>query len=171
MHQVTAGGLYTGQHWNRAAAAAARAGAELWIISAGLGFLHASDWVVPYDATFASMLCCHRTVWERLTTRPPTVRRCPSLRALMRDRPHDRFIVARVARVPAGSGGRSLCGQGGAGLTAAAGNRQFKRLPGTSARKPDPHQCGHDEDAEHQHDGAEYQPGRDAAGTLSGRRN
>ena len=73
--------------------------------------------------------------------------------------------------VPAGSVGRSVCGQGGAGLTGAADDRQFERLPGTSARKPDPHQCGHDEDAEHQHDGAEYQPGRDAAGTLSGRRN
>lgn len=93
-HPVTAGGLYTGQHWNRAAAAAARAGAELWIISAGLGFLHTSDRVVPYDATFASMPCCHRTMWERLTARPPTQRRCPSLTALMRDRPHDRFIVA-----------------------------------------------------------------------------
>lgn len=91
---MTAGELYSGQHWNRAAAAAAHTGAELWVISAGLGLLHASDPVVPYEATFSSMPCCHRGLWERLTTRPPTDRRCPSLRALMHERPRDRFIMA-----------------------------------------------------------------------------
>ncbi|MGT9855381.1 hypothetical protein ACVWPW_16395, partial [Citrobacter freundii complex sp. 2025EL-00205] len=37
---MTAGELYTGQHWCRAVAAAARNGAEMWVISAGLGLLH-----------------------------------------------------------------------------------------------------------------------------------
>ncbi len=39
---MTAGELYTGQHWSRAAAAAARSGAEMWILSAGLGLLGVS---------------------------------------------------------------------------------------------------------------------------------
>lgn len=69
---MSAGELYTGQHWSRAAAAAARKGAEMWVISAGLGLLHVSDPVVPYEATFSSMPFCHRTHWERLTTRPPS---------------------------------------------------------------------------------------------------
>jgi len=91
---MTAGELYTGQHWSRAAAAAARNGADMWVISAGLGLLHVSDPVVPYEATFSSMPFCHRTHWERLTTRPPAERRCTSLRALMQARPDDRFVVA-----------------------------------------------------------------------------
>ncbi|MEH3481641.1 hypothetical protein POV97_21355 [Enterobacter cloacae] len=91
---MTAGELYTGQHWSRAAAAAARNGAEMWVISAGLGLLHASDPVVPYEATFSSMPFCHRTHWERLTTRPLSERRCTSLKTLMQERPDDRFVVA-----------------------------------------------------------------------------
>ncbi|MGK0706051.1 DUF6884 domain-containing protein [Yokenella regensburgei] len=91
---MTAGELYTGQHWSRAAAAAARNGAEMWVISAGLGLLHASDPVVPYEATFSSMSFCHRTHWERLTTRPLSERRCTSLKTLMQERPDDRFVVA-----------------------------------------------------------------------------
>lgn len=91
---LTAGELYTGQHWSRAAAAAARNGAEMWIISAGLGLLHVSDPVVPYEATFSSMPFCHRTHWERLTARPPAERRSTSLRTLMQARPDDRFVVA-----------------------------------------------------------------------------
>ncbi|CZZ84765.1 DUF6884 domain-containing protein [Enterobacter cloacae complex sp.6722787] len=90
---MSAGELYTGQHWSRAAAAAARNGAEMWIISAGLGLLHVTDHVVPYEATFTSMPFCHRTHWERLTTRPPTERRCTSLSTLMQERPDDRFVV------------------------------------------------------------------------------
>jgi len=58
---MTAGELYTGQHWSRAAAAAARHGAEMWVISASLGLLHVSDPVVPYEATFSSMPFCHRS--------------------------------------------------------------------------------------------------------------
>lgn len=91
---MTAGELYTGQHWSRAAAAAARNGAEMWVISAGLGLLHVSDPVVPYEATFSSMPFCHRTHWERLTTRPPAERRCASLKTLMQAGPDDRFVVA-----------------------------------------------------------------------------
>ncbi|MEG5923540.1 hypothetical protein UXQ12_24100 [Enterobacter hormaechei] len=91
---MTAGELYTGQHWSRAAAAAARSGAEIWILSAGLGLLHISDPVVPYEATFSTMPFCHRTHWERLTTRPPSERRCTSLKTLMQSRPTDRFVVA-----------------------------------------------------------------------------
>lgn len=91
---ITAGELYTGQHWTRAAAAAKRTGAEMWVISAGLGLLHVSDLVVPYEATFSSMPFCHRTHWERLTTRPPSERRCTSLKTLMQARPDDRFVVA-----------------------------------------------------------------------------
>jgi len=91
---MTAGELYTGQHWSRAAAAAARSGAEIWILSAGLGLLHISDPVVPYEATFSTMPFCHRTHWERLTRRPPSERRCTSLKTLMQSRPADRFVVA-----------------------------------------------------------------------------
>ncbi|MFH3006720.1 MULTISPECIES: DUF6884 domain-containing protein [Enterobacteriaceae] len=91
---MTAGELYTGQHWSRAAVAAARSGAEIWILSAGLGLLHISDPVVPYEATFSTMPFCHRTHWERLTRRPPSERRCTSLKTLMQSRPADRFVVA-----------------------------------------------------------------------------
>ena len=61
---ITAGELYTGQHWSRAAEAAKRTGAELWVISAGLGLLHVSDPVVPYEATFSSMPFSHSRLWE-----------------------------------------------------------------------------------------------------------
>ncbi|HDR2628019.1 TPA: hypothetical protein QCI66_004334 [Enterobacter cancerogenus] len=91
---MTAGELYTGQHWSRAAAAAERNGAEMWVISAGLGLLHVSDPVVPYEATFSSMPFSHSRMWESLTTRPPTERRSASLRSLMQARPDDRFVVA-----------------------------------------------------------------------------
>lgn len=91
---LTAGELYTGQHWSRAAAAAARNGAEMWVISAGLGLLHVSDPVVPYEATFSSMSFSHRRLWESLTTRPPAERHSASLRTLMQARPDDRFVVA-----------------------------------------------------------------------------
>ncbi|HBM2606717.1 hypothetical protein K9J15_24380 [Enterobacter cloacae] len=91
---MTAGELYTGQHWSRAAAAAKRTGAELWVISAGLGLLHVSDAVVPYEATFSSMPFSHSRLWESLTACPPAERRYASLRALMQARPDDRFVVA-----------------------------------------------------------------------------
>jgi hypothetical protein len=91
---MTAGELYTGQHWSRAVAAAARNGAEMWVISAGLGLLHVSDTVVPYEATFTSMPFCHSRQWESLTARPPADRRSASLRSLMQARPDDRFVVA-----------------------------------------------------------------------------
>ncbi|WP_409566874.1 DUF6884 domain-containing protein [Pseudescherichia sp.] len=57
---IRAGGLYTGQHWRCAFTAVANTGAELWIISAGLGLLHVTDRIVPYEATFASMPFCHQ---------------------------------------------------------------------------------------------------------------
>lgn len=91
---MTAGELYTGQHWQRAVTAAESAGAGLWVLSAGLGLLHISDPVVPYEATFSSMPFSHRTMWSFLTATPPSVRRFASLQALMQERPHDRFIVA-----------------------------------------------------------------------------
>lgn len=91
---MTAGDLYTGQHWSRAVAAAARNDAEMWVISAGLGLLHVSDPVVPYEATFSSMPFSHSRLWESLTTQPPAERRSDSLRTLMQARPDDRFVVA-----------------------------------------------------------------------------
>ena len=50
---LSAGELYTGQHWSRAAAAAARNGAEMWVISAGLGFLPTTD-CSHYPASWGS---------------------------------------------------------------------------------------------------------------------
>lgn len=91
---LTAGELYSGQHWQRAVTATESTGAELWVLSAGLGLLHISDPVVPYEATFSSMRFSHRSMWSLLTSRPPTPRRCASLQTLMQERPHDRFIVA-----------------------------------------------------------------------------
>lgn len=91
---LTAGDLYSGQHWQRAVTAAESTGAELWVLSAGLGLLHFSDHVVPYEATFSSMRFSHRIIWSLLTSRPPTRRRYASLQTLMQERPHDRFIVA-----------------------------------------------------------------------------
>lgn len=91
---IAAGELYTGQHWRRAAATAARTGTELWVLSAGLGLLHVSDRIVPYEATFSSMPFSHQALWERLTASPPTERRCASLQALMQSRPDDRFVIA-----------------------------------------------------------------------------
>ena len=50
--------------------------------------------MVPYEATFSTMPFCQRTHWERLTTRPPSERRCTSLKTLMQAMPDDRFVVA-----------------------------------------------------------------------------
>ncbi|EPK3140283.1 DUF6884 domain-containing protein [Enterobacter kobei] len=94
---MNAGELYTGQHWSRAVAAAARSGAEMWILSAGLGLLHVSDPVVPYEATFSTMPFCHRTHWERLTTRPPSERRCTRQWAYA-DHRSDHIVEYRIYR-------------------------------------------------------------------------
>lgn len=64
------------------------------MISAGLGLLHVSDPVVPYEATFSSMPFSHSRLWESLTACPPAERRYASLRTLMQARPDDRFVVA-----------------------------------------------------------------------------
>lgn len=56
--------------------------------------MHVSETVVPYEATFGAMSFCHRRIWEYLTTRPPTKRRCASLALLMKERPHERFVIA-----------------------------------------------------------------------------
>lgn len=91
---IKAGELYTGQHWRRAATAAADTGAELWVISAGLGLLHVTDQIVPYEATFNSMPFSHRELWSHLTARPPTERQCASLTELMLKHPNDCFVIA-----------------------------------------------------------------------------
>lgn len=91
---IPAGELYTGQHWRRAAATAARTGSELWVLSAGLGLLHVTDRVMPYEATFSEMPFSHQALWAMLTANPPTPRRCASLQALMQARPDDRFVIA-----------------------------------------------------------------------------
>lgn len=52
---MTAGEMYSGQHWQRAVKAIESTGAEMWVLSAGLGLLQISDRVVPYEATFSSM--------------------------------------------------------------------------------------------------------------------
>lgn len=70
---MAAGELYTGQHWGRPAAMSARTGTELWVLSAGLGLLHVTDPVVPYEATFAAMPFNHQALWDRLTGPEETV--------------------------------------------------------------------------------------------------
>ncbi|NWC63963.1 DUF6884 domain-containing protein [Cedecea sp. P7760] len=91
---IAAGELYTGQHWHRAAETARITGCERWVISAGLGLLHVTDPIIPYEATFAAMPFCHQALWAELTENPPTQRRCRSLQALMQDRKDDRFVIA-----------------------------------------------------------------------------
>lgn len=92
--RIAAGELYTGQHWHRAAETARITGCEHWVISAGLGLLHVTDPIIPYEATFAAMPFCHQALWTELTENPPTQRRCRSLQVLMQDRKHDRFVIA-----------------------------------------------------------------------------
>lgn len=93
--QLATAELYRGHHWPRAMAISARhAGTELWVISAGLGLRHQTDPAVPYESTFSRMPCAASDIWSGLTQHPPLPGICSSLARLMRERPHDRFVIA-----------------------------------------------------------------------------
>ncbi|CGY50448.1 Uncharacterised protein [Salmonella enterica subsp. enterica serovar Typhi] len=65
---VPALSLYAGNHWSTAKEILRTTeNLELWVISAGLGFLNSRDLVDAYEATFHDLPFSHRQWWRELT--------------------------------------------------------------------------------------------------------
>ncbi|MFE8147772.1 hypothetical protein RBA69_11205 [Brenneria goodwinii] len=100
--------LYKGGHWATAKAIIKEYPINLWVISAGLGFLHYKDKVVPYKATFSIGYeesiplysreyvgkSFHRTWWKGITERSFFKDQHPtSISELMKKNKRDYFII------------------------------------------------------------------------------
>lgn len=87
--------LYRGTHWSTAKEIQRSAqNVELWVISAGMGFLHSSDMVVPYEATFHQIPFSHAVWWQSLNNSFCTERRASSISNLMNLNPMDDYVIA-----------------------------------------------------------------------------
>lgn len=66
-HAAPAAQLYTGQAFKLAMAAAARAGADVLILSAMHGAVEPTDILAPYDRALSKMTRRERLIWEITT--------------------------------------------------------------------------------------------------------
>ncbi|EGH2839846.1 TPA: DUF6884 domain-containing protein [Salmonella enterica subsp. diarizonae serovar 61:l,v:z35] len=87
--------LYAGNHWSTAKEILRTTeNMELWVISAGLGFLNSRDLVDAYEATFHDLPFSHRQWWRELTNTFGKKRSVNSIEALMKARPCDDYVIA-----------------------------------------------------------------------------
>lgn len=87
--------VYRGTHWNTARQIVCdNPEVDLWVISAGLGLLHASEKIVPYEASFNSLPISGSSWWAALTECFQEGRAAASIQNLMQDRPHEIFVIA-----------------------------------------------------------------------------
>ncbi len=92
---VPALSLYTGNHWSTAKEILRTTeNLELWVISAGLGFLNSRDLVDAYEATFHDLPFSHRQWWRELTNTFGNERTVKSIETLMEARPFDDYVIA-----------------------------------------------------------------------------
>lgn len=92
---VPALSLYTGNHWSTAKEILRTTeNLELWVISAGLGFLNSRDLVDVYEATFHNLPFSHRHWWRELTNTFGKERSENSIGTLMEARPTDDYVIA-----------------------------------------------------------------------------
>lgn len=92
---VPALSLYAGNHWSTAKEILRTTeNLELWVISAGLGFLNSRDLVDAYEATFHDLPFSHRQWWRELTNTFGKERTAKSIETLMAARPFDDYVIA-----------------------------------------------------------------------------
>ncbi|MFZ4254395.1 DUF6884 domain-containing protein [Enterobacter ludwigii] len=92
---VPALSLYSGNHWSTAKEILRTTeNLELWVISAGLGFLNSRDLVDTYEATFHDLPFSHRQWWQELTKTFGKERMANSIETLMETRPFDDYVIA-----------------------------------------------------------------------------
>lgn len=108
-HKIPAVNLYKGAHWSIAKDIAKHSNTTLWVLSAGLGFLHYQDQVIPYQATFSANSTdsiplfsssykkkqFHQVWWQALTQQSvlgndPT----GGIAALMKKKPDEYYIIS-----------------------------------------------------------------------------
>lgn len=87
--------VYRGTHWDTARQIVCNnPEVDLWVISAGLGLLHASESIVPYEASFNSLPISGSSWWAALTEGFQEGRTAASIQKLMQARPHEIFVIA-----------------------------------------------------------------------------
>lgn len=93
--QVPALSLYAGNHWSTAKEILRTTeNLELWVISAGMGFLNSRDLVSAYEATFHDLPFSHSLWWRELTNAFNKENSVNSISALMETRPCDDYVIA-----------------------------------------------------------------------------
>ncbi|EGE2353458.1 hypothetical protein DL738_11435 [Escherichia coli] len=92
---VPALSLYSGNHWYTAKEILRTTeNLELWVISAGLGFLNSRELVDAYEATFHDLPFSHRIWWRELINTFGKERSANSIETLMKKRPLDAYVIA-----------------------------------------------------------------------------
>jgi len=92
---VPALSLYSGNHWSTAKEILnSTRNLELWIISAGMGFLNSRDRVPSYEATFHQVPFRHDLWWKALTKSLGKHNRCATISQLMQSSPNDEYLIA-----------------------------------------------------------------------------
>ncbi|CSX10453.1 hypothetical protein FP371_23170 [Citrobacter freundii] len=87
--------LYRGAHWSTAIDILRHTpDLQLWVISAGLGFLHYDDRAIPYEATFNTLPFSSSAWWLALNAMTGITRRCRDISTLMHRYPDDCFLIA-----------------------------------------------------------------------------
>ncbi|EGA2912844.1 hypothetical protein NRS63_004149 [Salmonella enterica] len=87
--------LYRGAHWACAKEILKTTpNLDLWVISAGMGLLHSSERVIPYEATFNKLPFAPSSWWETLTEATQGFRRCCSIAQLMQTNPGDNYVIS-----------------------------------------------------------------------------
>ena len=87
--------LYRGAHWSCAKEILKTTpNLDLWVISAGMGLLHCSEEVIPYEATFNKLPFAPSSRWETLTEATQGVRRSSSIAQLMQTYPGDNYVIS-----------------------------------------------------------------------------
>lgn len=87
--------LYRGAHWSCAKEILKTTpNLDLWVISAGMGLLHCSERVIPYEATFNKLPFAPSSWWETLTEATQGLRRSCSIAQLMQTHPGDNFVIS-----------------------------------------------------------------------------
>ncbi|MDM2765745.1 hypothetical protein [Citrobacter sp. Cpo150] len=93
--RISVQSLYRGAHWATATDILLNTpDLQLWVISAGLGFLHHDDQVIPYEATFNSLPFSSSAWWQALNAMEGLSRRCRDISTLMHRHPTDKFLIA-----------------------------------------------------------------------------
>ncbi|WP_207308373.1 hypothetical protein, partial [Escherichia coli] len=92
---VPALSLYSGNHWSTAKEILnSTRNLELWIISAGMGFLNSRDRVPSYEATFHQVPFRHDLWWKAITKSLGKHNRCATISQLMQSSPNDEYLIA-----------------------------------------------------------------------------